>query len=231
MVVTVNPARHLLDPAPSHAPGVPSRRERKKRETRAAMEAAALRLFAERGYEQTTVEDIAEAADVAVRTFFRYFSSKQDVLFGDVAHNIVGRLRTALADRPAGESPVTAVRTAMDSVELGNPEEQRQILDRMRLLHKLPELLPTYEMVFHDLHAVLAEFVAERTGRAVSDLYPQLLAGAATTAAKAALSVLVAQQPHQPEARSLRSIRHEAYAALTAGLPAALTAGSDRFTS
>ena len=79
----------------------PTRRERKKLETRQALEQAALRLFAEQGYEQTTVEDIAEAADVAVRTFFRYFSSKQDVLFGDVVTDRVKRLRTELAARPA----------------------------------------------------------------------------------------------------------------------------------
>ena len=79
----------------------PTRRERKKLETRQALEQAALRLFGERGYEQTTVEDIAEAADVAVRTFFRYFSSKQDVLFGEVVTDRVTRLRVELAARPA----------------------------------------------------------------------------------------------------------------------------------
>jgi AcrR family transcriptional regulator len=196
---------------------VPGRRERKKQETRAALEAAALRLFAERGYEQTTVEDIAEAADVAVRTFFRYFSSKQHVLFGDVAHNIVDRLRAALAARPPSESPVDAVRAAMDSIDLDDAEQQREILERMRLLHQMPELLPTYQMVFHDLHVVLAEFVAGRTGRPAGDLYPQLVAGAATVAAKAALHVLESN-PESGSLGSLRSMRHQAYTALTAGL-------------
>src|SRR5690606_40551331 len=81
----------------------PTRRERKKLETRQALEQAALRLFGEKGYDQTTVEDIAEAADVAVRTFFRYFSSKQDVLFGEDVTDLVGRLRSELANRPANE--------------------------------------------------------------------------------------------------------------------------------
>jgi AcrR family transcriptional regulator len=200
-------------------PGAPGprcgRRERKKQATRAALETAALRLFTERGYERTTVEDIADAADVAVRTFFRYFSSKQHVLFGDVAHTIVGRLRTALADRPVDEPPVEAVRAAMDAIDIHDDEQRRQTVARMRLLRQLPELMPTYQMVFHQLHEAIAEFVATRTGESTSALYPQLLAGAATLSGKAALCEL---EIDEPGPQRLREVRQRAYDALTSGL-------------
>jgi AcrR family transcriptional regulator len=198
-------------PRPETAPG---RRERKKLETRAALEAAALRLFAERGYEQTTVDDIAEAADVAVRTFFRYFQSKQHVLFGDVALDIAARLRAALRARPAGESPVEAVGAALGAMELDDPEQQRQVLDRLRLLERLPELGGTYHMLFQQLHDVIAVEVAERTGRPATDLHPQLLAAAATASLKAALTVFESTGGRRP----LAELRDEAYARLTAGL-------------
>src|SRR5262249_33386140 len=141
------------------------------------------------------VEDIADAADVAVRTFFRYFSSKRHVLFGDVAHTIVGRLRAALADRPPSESPVKAVRAAMDAVDIDDYEQYRQIVDRMRLMQQLPELLPVYQMIFHQLEGAIAEFVASRTGEPPGALYPQLLAGVATLSARASLCELESGEP------------------------------------
>ncbi|HEV7899057.1 MAG TPA: TetR family transcriptional regulator [Planosporangium sp.] len=199
-------------------PGSPlssGRRERKKQETRSALEAAALRLFAERGYERTTVEDIADAADVAVRTFFRYFSSKRHVLFGDVAHTIVGRLRAALAARPASDTPVDAVRAALDAVDLDDDDQHRQIVARLRLVRQLPELLPAYQMIFHELHETIAEFVADRTGEPASALYPQLLAGVATLSARATLCEL---ENGETSARALRAVRHRAYDALAGGL-------------
>ena len=201
----------VVPPPETSAPG---RRERKKLETRTALEAAALRLFAERGYEQTTVDDIAEAADVAVRTFFRYFQSKQHVLFGDVALGIAARLRTALRERPATETPVEAVGAALGAMELDDAEQQRQVLDRLRLLQRLPELGGTYHLLFQQLHDVIAEEVAERTGKPVTDLHPQLLAAAATGALKAALTVFEVSGGR----RQLAELRDKAYTLLTAGL-------------
>ncbi len=200
---------------PGNVEPVPGRRERKKLETRTALEQAALRLFARQGYERTTVEEIADAADVAVRTFFRYFQSKQHVLYGDAAHGIADRLRVALHDQPAGKAPVTAVGAAMDDLDLAGAEQQRQVLERIRLMEKLPELTGMYHMIFDELHAVCAGFVAERTGQGSHELYPQLVASAATGAVKSAMFAFHASGG---VGDSLNDLRRRAYAALSAGL-------------
>ena len=84
-------------------------RERKKEQTRRAIEDAAFRLFAERGFQATTVADIADAADVAPRTFFAYFPSKEDVLFADFDETFEA-LAARLRGRPPGESTFDALR-------------------------------------------------------------------------------------------------------------------------
>jgi AcrR family transcriptional regulator len=201
----------------SPAERAPNRRERKKLATRAALEEAALRLFAEKGYEQTTVEEIAAAADVAVRTFFRYFSSKRHVLFGDAAHGRVGRMREALAARPRTEPPLESVRAVLDLLDLGGPDEEAQILRRLALLDRQPSLRATYLMLNNDLRQVLADFVAERTGvSAQRDPYPLLLASAAVASWDVALHVWSAYGGR----RSLPTLRRDAFAALTAGITA-----------
>ena len=82
-------------------------------------------------------------------------------------------------------------------------------------MHELPELLPAYQMVFHELHETVVAFVAARTGEPPSALYPQVLAGVATVAAKASLYEL---DGPQASPATLREMRHRAYDALTVGL-------------
>jgi TetR/AcrR family transcriptional regulator, regulator of mycofactocin system len=192
-----------------------NRRERKKLETRAALERAALRLFAEKGYENTTVEEIAVEADVAVRTFFRYFSSKQHILFGEVAHDRIGRLRTELAARPTDEPILASVRAMMEAMDVADPREQEQIMLRMRLMERQPSLVRTYLWLNHQLRQIVAEFVAERTGLPVDrDTYPMVVATAVTSSWEIALRVWVATDGR----RSLRALRREVFDTLTTGL-------------
>ena len=86
-------------------------RERKKLATREALHEAALRLFAERGYRATTVADIADAANVSERTFFRYFRSKEDVALQDLGR-LLPRLEQAIRERPSSEPPLRALLNA-----------------------------------------------------------------------------------------------------------------------
>src|SRR3954466_3198779 len=88
------------------------RREQKKNRTREDLVAAAVKLFAERGFDETTTEDIAEAADVSQRTFFRHFPSKEAVLYGD-EEAMEAAFRDAIVARPDDEGPVHAVAAAM----------------------------------------------------------------------------------------------------------------------
>jgi AcrR family transcriptional regulator len=89
-------------------------RPRKKIKTRLAIEDAALALFDEHGYDATTVEQIAELAEVSTTTFFRYFPSKAEVVLSHYPEQLPA-LRQAIIDRPAGESDLTAVRRALHS--------------------------------------------------------------------------------------------------------------------
>ena len=90
------------------------RREASKQATRAALIAAAKRLFAERGFGATTVADIAQAAAVTQRTFYRYFDGKEDLVAEEYRSWLAG-LREAIVGRPAAEPPLTAVQEAMIS--------------------------------------------------------------------------------------------------------------------
>jgi AcrR family transcriptional regulator len=106
-----------------HEPGL---RSRKKQKTRRAIQDAALDLFAEQGYEETTVEQIAARAEVSTATFFRYFKTKGEVIFSGQGyeHSV---LRQAIIDRPGSENDLAAIRHAMREVWLPLLDPQRTV--------------------------------------------------------------------------------------------------------
>src|SRR5206468_12741252 len=108
----------------------PGLRERKKQQTREKIAQAGLDLFAERGYEHTTLAEIADAADVSTRTIFAYFQGKEDILYCDEPEFYEG-LKRALDERPAGETTVDALRAFLFTKHEGDEGEaklRRQIV-------------------------------------------------------------------------------------------------------
>lgn len=163
------------------------RRERKKRATRDALEAAALELFEERGFDATTVEDITDTVDVARRTFFRHFDSKEAVLFAD--HDASkALLRQALAARPDGEPVLRGIRAALhDLAELQSADRDRQLV-RARITLHAPSVQAHAARARDEWDALLAAWVAERLGCTPEDLRPALIAGATISGLRAALA-------------------------------------------
>src|SRR2546423_2389829 len=114
-------------------------RERKKERTRAQLTDAAFRLFTERGFDGTTIEDIVEQVEVSPRTFFRYFDSKEDVVIG-FFDDLRLELRAALEARPVEEPPFTAVRHALASLVDVYVSDEERVVAAKRLANETPSI-------------------------------------------------------------------------------------------
>jgi AcrR family transcriptional regulator len=151
-------------------------RERKKARTRLAIRQHALRLFREQGYAETTVEQIAEAAEVSPSTFFRYFPAKEDVVLQDDFDPIAIAKFEA---QPAGVHPVAALRAAMrETFAEAEPGEVEQWRDLVKLTMSVPELRARLLDEFVRSGGLAAELIARRLGRDPADLAIRTLAGA-----------------------------------------------------
>ncbi|WP_242882402.1 acyl-CoA-like ligand-binding transcription factor [Actinomadura litoris] len=152
-------------------------RELKKARTRAAIQKHALRLFRERGYEATTVEQVAQAAEVAHTTVFRYFPTKEDLVITDDTDPV---FYESLRTQPAGMASVAALRTAMREV-LGafSPEDLAAGRERAILILSVPALRGAAFGNFTDTMRNVAVILAERAGRPADDAAVRTLAGAA----------------------------------------------------
>ena len=171
-------------------------RERKKERTKTELAAAALRLFAERGFDAVTVDDIAAAVDVSPRTFFRHFGSKEDVLLRDHGEQLA-RLVDELAERPGNESPLTAVRLAIIAVAKAYANSGEELFVRTRLMVDTPSLLGRSLELQQSWEQVIAEAVAARLSIAVDDdLRPRLVGACAVAALRVATDAWLAAGGH-----------------------------------
>ena len=152
-------------------------RERKKQQTREKIARVALELFAERGYDETTLADIAEAADVSPRTIFAYYDSKEDILFCEEGV-FVDRLGQMLDERPPGTTTIDAIRGFFASIE--PPDEQARL--RKKVVTASPALEMRLRAQHGKLEPMLVESIARDLGAGPGDMRPLLIAASMTAA-------------------------------------------------
>jgi AcrR family transcriptional regulator len=210
--------RSAMGAAPGSDPGSGEPlglRERKKRATRQALHGAALRLVADRGFDDVTIEDIAAAADVSPRTFFNYFGSKEDVIVNPDPDR-VERLRAMLAAHTsADEQPLDVIESVLLETLDEMTDRREEWLLRLRLVREIPALTPRHLAAYDAMEKALVDDVVRRTGLdASTDVLPVLVAAAGMAALRAAIARWGAGEG----STSLPDLMRESFTALRDGL-------------
>lgn len=203
-------APHEKAAGPASEPGL---RARKKAQTRQVIQVHALRLFLAKGYDATTVEEIATAAEVSHMTFFRHFPTKESVVDTDDHDPMIAEL---IADRPSAEDPLTAIhRALLEGFTAILPEGRDALLTRTRLVLATPALRAR---LWENQHATVRLFtdalMARRPAAESSDLGVRVLAAAALATITTALITWV----DGDGAEDLPDLVDLAFAALRRGL-------------
>jgi len=190
-------------------------RERKKARTREALQDAAMERFARQGFDGTTVEEIAEACEVSPRTFFRYFPTKEDVLFAD-GEARRERLLAVIAERPIDEPAFGALQAAMRTLTADYRDDRDALVARFQIVAASPHLQAYKAEHQHGWEAAVVD-VLERRALAQHDAIAReelMLVTAVTTAAlRVSLDAWVAD----PSAPDLGVLLDDAFARLAAG--------------
>jgi len=153
--------------------------------SRAELERVALDLFTSRGFEETTVDDVAAAAGIGRRTFFRYYASKNDTVWGDFDVQLE-KLRRWFDECSPDVPLMDAVHSAVLTFNRLPKSEEPWHRRRMALILNTPALQAHSTHMYARWRATIAEFVAKRTGARTEDIVPQLIAYATLGAAVAA---------------------------------------------
>lgn len=164
------------------SPGPGERTRGRPRGTSAReLELIALRLFTERGFHETTVDQIAAEAGVSRRTFFRYYDAKAQVLWSEFDSE-VATIRATLAETPVDLPVMDAVRHAVIAANHYRADDVPELRMRMHLISTVPELAASATVHYDAWERAIAEYVGRRCGQPADSLYP-LAAGRATLAA------------------------------------------------
>jgi AcrR family transcriptional regulator len=167
----------VLKAKPAANPLATGLRARKRQQTRERLTRSAMTLFLERGFEATTLDDIAAAADISRRSFFHYFESKEDVVFA-WQEDLTAALIAAVAARPAKESMLTAAENAISAmVRQLKPGEA---VAMARLKRDNPALQARDQVKYEKLERALAEALSKRAGQQTEKLEARLVAMIAT---------------------------------------------------
>jgi len=167
---------------------------RPKVTSRAALERLAFELFAQKGFDETTVDDIAGAAGIGRRTFFRYFSSKNDLVWGEFEEHLQ-RFRELLAQADPGTPMLEALREAVVEFNRFDPADTPWHRQRMRLILRVPTLQADATLRYASWRRIVRDFVAERSGLPPSALFPRLAGYTVLAAAIAAYEHWLAAEP------------------------------------
>jgi mycofactocin system transcriptional regulator len=175
------------------------------------LEQIGLELFTSKGFEETTIDEIAAMAGISRRTFFRYYTSKNDLVWGDFDAELQ-RLRSRLAATPAEVPMMAALREGVVTFNQVDPGNEALHRRRMALIVGVPALIAHSTLRFAGWRDVIAEFVSARVGRPVDALLPQVVAHTALGCALAAYAEWL-----QHEDADLSGLLNEAMLALSTG--------------
>jgi AcrR family transcriptional regulator len=196
-------------------------RQRKRRETRAALSQTTIRLCMQRGWENVTVEDIAEAANVSPRTFRNYFSTKAEAVAAAHLERML-RIADSLRASPAGEDIWTAITNSVATQfeppvqKSGSAADVRKWLDRIRFLFTEPAIRGEVLKAATVAQNELAKAIADRIqGKRVGDMYPELTSAVVV----AVVGVVQERWLHDGPNGSIVPLLRSAFKQVAAGLP------------
>jgi AcrR family transcriptional regulator len=147
-------------------------RERKKQKTKEAIQREAMRLFLEQGYDETTVEQIAEAAEISPSTFFNYFPTKEDVVLYDRYDPIMFSL---MLSRPSEEPPSVVMKHVFEDLADLLERDRDMIVARARMALEVPALRARFWEELERARDMISGIVAARTGRDAEDFELRIL--------------------------------------------------------